>query len=102
MFELLQLESKLVLLRYSSQIAMKMVSLAMDENSEIARQACMDVINHPDFKAAETIANPLGGRPDKKEELCPLPDELASKWLAELEEYQDSINEPKEADSLLR
>ena len=93
MLEILRLESKLVLARYSSQIAVKMVSLAMEEDSEIARQACMDVINHPDFKTAvinhpdfkDSIAD---AKPDKKEEPCPLPPEMASKWLDDLANYQ--------------
>jgi hypothetical protein len=38
MLELLRLESKLVLARFSSQIAVKMVSLAMEEDEKIARQ----------------------------------------------------------------
>jgi hypothetical protein len=96
MLELFRLESKLVLARFSSQIAMKMVSLAMEEDNEVARQACMDVINHPDFK--DSIAD---AKPDKEEDPCPLLPELASKWLAELANYQESGNEPKQADSLL-
>ena len=81
MLELLRLESKLVLARYSSQIAMKMVSLTMEEDNEIARQACMDVINHPDFKAANDAK--IGHEMDKEEEPPEVPPELASKWLEE-------------------
>lgn len=92
--ELLRLESKLVLARYSSQIAAKMVSLAMEEDSEIARQACMDVITHPDFK--DSIAD---ARPDKQEELPPLPPKLASKLLAALADDEDTNNEPRQVDS---
>ena len=100
MLELLRLESKLVLARYSSQIAVKMVSLAMEEDSEIARQACMDVINHPDFNAAQPAANPSavslpalslpnGPNPAAEEpQVSPLPPELASKWLSELANYR--------------
>jgi 23S rRNA G2069 N7-methylase RlmK/C1962 C5-methylase RlmI len=92
MLEILRLESKLVLARYSSQIAVKMVSLAMEEDSEIARQACMDVINHPDFKeeAADTKSEKsdrvrLG--PDGK--MQELPPELASKLLKALTDDTD-------------
>ena len=77
--------------RFSSQIAKRMIGLAMSEDERIARQACMDVINHPDFK--NTIAN---AKPDKDEEPLPIPPELASKWLSELANYRDSGNEPKE------
>ena len=97
MLEILRLESKLVLARYSSQIAVKMVSLAMEEDSEIALQACMDVINHPDFKAAEPAANPAA----EEQEEPPLPPEMASRWLSELAEYRDSNKEPKQDDSPL-
>jgi hypothetical protein len=96
MLELLRLESRLVLARYSSQIAAKMISLAMEEDSEVARQACMDVINHPDFKDKAADA-----KPQKDEQQNPIPPELASRLLNELADYQDSNNETKQADSPL-
>jgi hypothetical protein len=83
LLELKRLESKLILSRYSSQVAKRMISLAMSEDEQIARAACMDVINHPDFKDSIVPA-----RPDKKEEPPTLPPELASKWLDELANYQ--------------
>lgn len=94
MLELFRLESKLALARYSSQVAMKMVSLALDEDNEIARHACIDVINHPDFKKAEADA-----KPDKEEEPPEIPPELASKWLNDLSNYRDSCKEPKQTNS---
>ena len=96
LLELKRLESKLILARYASGVAKRMISLAMSEDEQIARAACMDVINHPDFK--DSIAD---AKPDKEEDPCPLLPELASKWLAELANYQESGNEPKQADSLL-
>ena len=98
LLELKRLESKLILARYSSQVAKRMIGLAMSEDEQIARATCMDVINHPDFKAAEMVANPAAEEP----ELLPLPPEMASKWLSEWANYRDSSNESKEADSLLR
>jgi hypothetical protein len=103
MLEILRLESKLVFARFSSQISVKMVSLAMEEDNEIARAVCMDVINHPDFKAAEPIVNFAV----EEQEEPPLPSELASKWLDDLANYKfptppaESNNESKEADSPL-
>jgi hypothetical protein len=87
---LLRLESRLVFARYSSDIAMKMVSLAMEEDSEIARQACMDVINHPDYKEEEESKMDGGNIP----EMSP---ELASKMLDLVANHQDSCNESKQA-----
>jgi predicted DNA-binding protein YlxM (UPF0122 family) len=103
LLELKRLESKLILARYSSGIAKRMIGLAMSEDEQVARQACSDVINHPDFK------NPIADAgPDKEEEPCPLPPELASKWLDDLANYKfppapgETSNEPEEDDSLLR
>jgi hypothetical protein len=84
LLELKRLESKLILSRYSSQVAKRMIGLAMSEDEQIARAACMDVINHPDFKKADADARPAAEEP---QEPCPLPPELASKWLDELANY---------------
>jgi hypothetical protein len=98
LLELKRLESKLILARYSSGIAKRMIGLAMSEDEQVARQACMDVINHPDFKDALSIAQPASQESASavKEEYPPIPPDLASKWLAELANYRDSSNEPKE------
>jgi len=93
MLELLRLESKLVLARYSSQIAAKMISLAMEEDSEISRQACSDVIKHPDFK------EDIGEKRKEKDapyltedgKLRELPPELASKLLDTLANMKNSL-----------
>jgi hypothetical protein len=86
MLELLHLESRLVLARYSSQIAARMISLAMEEDSEISRQACMGVINHPHFKADKIDQQ----KEKKKEDLTTqLPPEVASKLLTALTEDEE-------------
>jgi hypothetical protein len=86
---LLHLESKLVFARYTSKIAEKMISLAMEEDEKIALEACRDVINHPDFKDEEPVkiehwAGSHNG------DLPEMSDELASKLLDVVANHQDS------------
>ena len=55
LMNLVHSESDLICARYSAQVAMKLVSLTVAEKDEIARKACMNVINHPSRKTKNQI-----------------------------------------------
>jgi hypothetical protein len=80
LLNLTQIESELVCARYSAQVAMKLVSLTVAEKDEIARKACMNVINHPSRKTKNQIVTK--NLPIPEETYPPLPPEVQSKLLA--------------------
>ena len=76
---LAQSETELVLARYASDIAMKLVSLAAAEKEETARKACMDVINCQNRNIKNNVESP---KPPVEEESFPeISPEKASKLL---------------------
>jgi hypothetical protein len=89
-----QCESELVFVRYAADVAAKLVSLTGAEKEEIARKACMDVINHPDRKAKNLVESPKLPEETPEE----LPPEVASRLLAALVDEENSNvskNEPR-------
>jgi membrane carboxypeptidase/penicillin-binding protein len=98
LLELVRSESQLVFARYSSDIAMKLVTLAAAEKEETARKACMDVIVNHDNKTK------LKGKNDSKpieEPLPELPPEVASRLLAALANDDDDDDDDDEKDKCL-
>jgi|GEM_PF-2510512 len=80
LLNLTHIESELICARYSAQVAMKLVSLTVAEKDEIARKACMNVINHPSRKTKNQIVTK--NLPTPEEDYPPLPPEVQSKLLA--------------------
>jgi hypothetical protein len=73
-------ESELICARYSAEVAMKLVSLTVAEKEEVARKACMAVINHPSRKTINQIVTK--NMPAPEEPLPEIPPEVQSKLLA--------------------
>jgi len=80
LLKLIRSESELIFARYSAEVALKLVSLTAAEKDEIARKACMDVINHPRYKVKKEFIK----KPPEEETHEPLPPEVASRLLAAL------------------
>ncbi|MGA2323327.1 MAG: hypothetical protein ABSG22_05720 [Sedimentisphaerales bacterium] len=87
LLNLVHSESELICARYSAEVAMKLVSLTVAEKDEIARKACMNVINHPSRKTKNQIATK--NLPIPEETYPPLPPEVASRLLAALANEKD-------------
>jgi histone H3/H4 len=81
LLKLAQSQSELIFARYAADVAAKLVSLAGTEKEDIARKACMYVINHPDRKGKNLVE--IKELPET-EPLPELPPEVASRLLAAL------------------
>jgi len=80
-------QSEMIIARYATFAAAKLVALTESENQETARKACLDIINY-------LRPNPEP-RPDEQpeaEQTPDLPPELASRLLAALAESKPSAN----------
>jgi hypothetical protein len=78
-------EYERTILDYANTAAGRLLLLTQSENEEFAIRSCVEVL-----KLANQIEEMKRAKQDKKEEPCPLPPELASKWLDELANYQGS------------
>jgi hypothetical protein len=84
-------EYERTILDYANTAASKLLILTQSENEETAIRSCVEVLklaNQIEEKkraGQETEAAPPASQ---EEEVCPIPPELASKWLAELANYQ--------------
>jgi hypothetical protein len=81
LLKLAQSQSELIFARYTADVAAKLVSLAGTEKEDIARKACMYVINHPDRKGKNLVESP---KLPETEPPVELPPEVASRLLAAL------------------
>lgn len=94
-------EYERTILDYANTAAGRLLILTQSENEEFAIRSCVEVLKLAnqieEMKRAKQEAEAAKAAAQKEE--YPLPPELASKWLAELADYQDSNKESKEADS---
>ena len=82
LMNLTRCESELIFARYAADVAAKLVNLTFAEKDEIARKACMDVINYPNRRAKNHVESKK--LPITEPEPEPLPPEVASRLLAAL------------------
>ncbi len=80
--KLMRNESDLIFARYSVEVAMKLVSLTAAQKDEIARKACLDVINHYNRKPKTRFMK----KPQIESKPKTLPPDVASRMLAFLTE----------------
>ncbi|MHC4483077.1 MAG: hypothetical protein ACYSW4_05975 [Planctomycetota bacterium] len=88
--EWLDLQSELIIARYKSLAAAKLVQLTESEKEETARKACLDIISLPKLTAKSSQqstdeAQDSGGQPEYQE----LSPETASRLLGVLAEEKD-------------
>jgi len=74
-------QSELIIARYASIAAAKLVQLTESENQETARKACLDIINY--LRPGATTTSVSDEKPEG-ERLPELPPELAGRLLAAL------------------
>jgi hypothetical protein len=80
-------QSELLMAKYSSLAAMKLVGLTESKRAETARRACLDIIGQPRIKnEAEKDSKRQTVRPQAAQ----LPNETASRLLAVLAEEKES------------
>ena len=82
----LNLQSELIITRYKTLAAAKLVQLTDSENQETARKACLDIINlpnRPDNPPKQPSDEPKVSQPPEYDELSP---EACSRLLAVLTE----------------
>lgn len=80
-------QSDLIIARYATIAAAKLVQLTESENQETARKACLDVINY-----LRQNSPPSPAEQPETEPIPDLPPELASRLLAALAESKESVN----------
>ena len=81
-----RLKGRLLIARYTSVAASKLVELTQDEKEETARKACVDIISMPIERAQKDSEN----HSDKSKSRQRIAPELASKLLEVLAEGQRS------------
>ncbi len=74
-------QSKVIIARYASLAAAKLVQLTDSRNQETARKACLDIISFPKLSAKISDQQPKTNRSTKSEQLPP---ETASRLLEAL------------------
>ncbi|MHC4124704.1 MAG: hypothetical protein ACYSSI_14100 [Planctomycetota bacterium] len=84
--ELLKLQGRLIIARYASVAAAKLVNLTESKSEETARKACLDIISLPNTCEAAAAADESGSGGEDGTEISP---EAASKILAILADEQN-------------
>ena len=82
-------QSELIIARYATVAAAKLVQLTESENQETARKACLDIINY--LRPGATTTSVSEEKPEG-ERLPELPPELAGRLLAALASTQGREN----------
>ena len=80
-----QYQSQLLIARYSSMAAARLIQLTNSDKEETARKACLDIISLPQPQAGDNAA--LSGE-DAAEQVPEISDETASKLLTVLAEEE--------------